>query len=214
MAGFFKGLFGKRGKRKAGDEKSTSSIYRTSAKKSGKKKSSGLVKGKNLAPTSGGGPIKEAGTGSLKKTDSSLDALAAADPIQKEATGPFEPDQPSPLQRVGTSPYQLEANRRTHERVSMDERTKCVGAAGMERHEQVLDLSEGGLRLRTSSMFQLYAQMEVFLPLTTEGPDGPVLSPVKGVIVWRNQHGMGIKFKDLSEETVQKLRDFIKTQVE
>ena len=210
MAGFFKGLFGKRSKRTAGDETPKKSIYRTSAKKSGKKKSK-LVKGKSLAPSSGA-PVKPLETGPIKRTDSSLEEFAVTDPLKKEATGPFEPDAPSPLRRVGTSPYPQEDNRRKYERVSLEERAKCVGAAGRERSEHVLDLSEGGLRLRTSSMFQLYAQMEVFLPLTTEGPDGPVLCPVKGVIVWRNQRGMGVRFKDLSEETVMKLREFIKTQ--
>ena len=213
MAGFFKGLFGKRSKQKAGEDKPSSSIYRTSAKKSDKKKSR-LVRGKNLGASSGAAPRERSATGPLNKIDSSLAELAAAEPIKREATGPFDPGEPSPLQRVGTSPYRLEANRRTHDRVPLAERARCVGAAGMERSEQVLDVSEGGLRLRQSSMFQLYAQMEVFLPLPTEGPEGPVLCPVKGVIVWRNQHGMGIKFIDLTEETVLKLRDFIKTQVE
>jgi len=211
MAGFFKGLFGKRGKRKAGDETPNSSIYRTSAKKPGKKRSK-LVKGRALAPPSGA-PIKPSETGPLRQTDSSLNGLAAG-PLKQEATGPFVPGEASPLQRVGTGPYRLEANRRTHDRVSMEERAKCVGAAGMERSEHVQDVSEGGLCLKPSSMFQLYAQMEIFLPLVPGGPEGPVLCPVKGVIVWRNQHGMGVKFKDLSEETVLQLRDFIKTQME
>ena len=210
MAGFFKGLFGKRGKRKAGDETPNKSIYRTTAKKSGKKKSK-LVKGKDLAGSSGAGPIQSSETGPLRKTDSSLDQQAAADPLKKEATGPLEPGEASPLQRVGTIPYHLEADRRTYERVPLEERAKCIGAAGRERSEHVLDVSEGGLCLKTSSMFQLYAQMEIFLPLGPSGPDGPVLSPVKGVIVWRNQRGMGVRFKDLSEETVLQLRDFIKT---
>ncbi len=112
---------------------------------------------------------------------------------------------------MGSSPYRLEANRRKYARASWQEWARCVGAGGLERSEQVLDLSEGGLRIKQSPMFQLFAKMEVFLHLPSDGPEGPVLCPVRGVIVWRNQHGMGIKFTDPSDETVDKLRKFIET---
>ena len=181
MAGFFKGLFGKRGK---------------------------LVKGKNLPPTAG--KKRRPSMSPLKRAAASADHQEAG-PIKQEATGPFEPGEASPLQRVGTGSYHLEANRRKCERVPLQEWARCVGAGGRERSEQVLDLSVGGLRLKQSSMFQLYAQMEVFLPLPSDGPAGPVLCPVEGVIVWRNQHGMGIKFSELSDETVARLRQFIET---
>lgn len=237
MAGFFKGLFGKRGKRQASDETSQKSIYRTSAKKSGKQKGSRLVKGKNLTPPAGlkrsptgslrppdSGSLAAAREGSMRRTDSALEQRASGDaagaavsqagaaaPPRKQETGPFEPSDPSPLQRVGTSPYPLESNRRQHRRAPLGEWARCA-LAGSERSEQVLDVSEGGLRLRQSSMFQLYAKMEISLPLP--GPEGPVLCPVLGVIMWRNQHGMGVKFKELTEETLVQLRRFIEAHFE
>lgn len=106
-----------------------------------------------------------------------------------------------------------EVNRRRSKRVTIKEWAK-VAIAGVERETAVVDVSEGGVRLAPSAMYQLYTQVKLNLPLPVFGAQENVLCTVKGVVVWTNKRGIGIKFKDLSEETLVQLRQFLETCLE
>lgn len=79
---------------------------------------------------------------------------------------------------------------------------------------QLLDISEGGLRIAGGAGFAEATPVTVFLPMPYRDGSKRRLHLASGSVVWRDEEGgAGICFDDLPDETRGQIRDYVAQQV-
>ncbi|MGD2272678.1 MAG: PilZ domain-containing protein [Desulfobacterales bacterium] len=70
--------------------------------------------------------------------------------------------------------------------------------------EHILDISTGGVFIETTEPIDVGQEIK----LTFAFPDSPDALKVSGEIVWRNPKGIGVKFIDMTQQQVDKIKTY------
>lgn len=70
--------------------------------------------------------------------------------------------------------------------------------------KHILDISTGGVFIETSEPIDVGQEIK----LTFAFPDSPNALKVNGEIVWRNPKGIGVKFIDITQQQVDKIKTY------
>lgn len=122
---------------------------------------------------------------------------------------PPRPKQEKPQRLKTRPPTDTSEERRISDRCDLNETVQW--SLGNLRHSsQVLDISEGGMRLsRGVQAVPLFQKIKIFIPLPSTERGHKKMCFVEGVIVWKNKRELGVSFLPPPKDVVTKLRSYI-----
>ena len=103
------------------------------------------------------------------------------------------------------------SGKRKHQRIVFERPIQYLWD-GENQWDSLMDISRGGLRLRTAQALPDGAIIKLFVPLPLRPNANPHLCLFLGRVVWRRDGMVGLEFHDLSADASVQLSLFMATQ--